>query len=362
MQTEIYSLDITKHTYPSELNYIFNPEVITLVLKKSSCAVANCIRVFTTSIIPTKYMTFDLETIDTDQFFIVDQLRDTVQYTPIDQDCQLTETFAIEAVNNTNTPMYIKAKSSIKRNKPICNPEFTLSTYALNPHKYLRLPVVKIAVGNTFSPEVKPTPIQSFTYEILDFIPITLYHQFNITTVRIRKQDYPKNLSGKVLFYSHQSYEPLMKYFKRKAESSVVNKTNETFDTIIPLPKIEIYTSSNAVPKEFKLTFVTYGTKKAKTILPEVIDIMIDTITNMHVEFIHRGFILVIPYHLGYLMLDLLKEETKLKYFISMGTPSKRDPILEFRSDHPNIEELYNLGKTVTLKLLNSLKSQLSKI
>lgn len=329
--TKLTKLSIKKLIYPKELQYKFVPEYVKFCLNNSCCAIANLIRVVLSGYLPVIHLNFNVEIIQTDECVILPDLLSRVQSIPINQNTPLNARFTLYKKNETQNSIWVYS-SDIEGYDKLCNGKFRIMR--LDIGKYVKINLTMIS-GNSFT-SPSNSLIQTYTYKILDFKPIKFLdsQEYSVIDTYISRKDYKKSDKRKKnLYYNDKKCEEMLKYYKRGAESSAINKLDESFDEFIYIKDLQLYLSTMAYPEEFKLSFVTYGTIDGGHILEKAIKYIISEYTdNFALVYIDNYINYKGPVHLAYTLLDRMKMLYP-KELITMNQPYHTENNINFYID-----------------------------
>lgn len=262
-------------------------EKISFYLKNANVSIANAIRRVVSGELKVKYLTCDIHDINTnDDFIILDELKDRINFIPINQDIPVGTVFTLN-VSNTNA----KKRYYIVHSNEIVSKTYTGRAFAetfrlaeLNPAKYLIIP--KIIVVEDYGYNISSACLtHDFEYYITDYIPVKFVNErANFITKRVKTDDVAKLIKSakhddlfrkKILVIPNKNYQKLMT--QRQLED--VKK----YDIIIENPNVpenidadnqflKGYQSAEYDPKDFYLSISTYGNINANKILPMIYD------------------------------------------------------------------------------------------
>lgn len=281
-------------------------EEISFYLKNANCAVANGLRRIIIGEIKTKILTCEISNIITNEdFVILHELIDMINYIPIKQDIPLDVEFSLNFINNDkNSNFTVVHSSDIKQisGKTIKDPfAETFRLAQLRPGKFLTIDKIKIVenYGYNYSAHCLTT---QFTYDIIDFPSITFINdRGNFCNKRVYIEDLKSILKkNKIKIPEKSDYDELIysktilvipdkSYYKQIAESEKYRI--KKFDIILELnieDKLKQYESTEIDAHSFRLSFRTHGNIKAVDVILLACENIIERLQNIKKAIINK--------------------------------------------------------------------------
>lgn len=280
----------------------FERERISFYLKNANLSIANAIRRVVSGELKVKYLTCNIHDISTnDDYIILDELRDRINFIPLKQDVPINTTFTLNASNIDSKKRYKIVHSNEIISKTYIDKAFaeTFRIAELSPTKYLIIPKITVVedYGFNYSASCLTLDIE---YHLVDYIPVKFINErANIITKRVKTDDLMKIINElkikanrdelfnkKILVIPNKSYQKQMSAKQiediKKFDLIVENPNTYEINSLTADDQfLKGYQNAEYDPKEFYLAITTYGNIDASKILNMVHSNLIERLENI---------------------------------------------------------------------------------
>jgi DNA-directed RNA polymerase subunit L len=268
-------------------------ERISFEIYDASAAIANGIRRVVGGELLAKCMRFELTDIETtEEYIIPDELLDRISHIPMDQTVDIDAEFTIDVQNQDPKVEYMIVHSGdIKqiKGKKVKIPE-TFRLAELQPSRYLKIPKIKISSGYGWQHSGYKTTCD-IIYQFIDYPIVTLVNQkgklvnghvhvdelmahmlkFKLITSKSERSNLWRK---KIAVIPNKSYQNMITPIDMKTIKRMNYIVQNPEDLPVDCPTgdnsfIKVWSSTEANPKDFYLSFRTHGNIDPKLMIRE---------------------------------------------------------------------------------------------
>lgn len=318
-----------------------NIEKISFNVRNANTAIVNGIKRIISGELKTKILTCDIHDIDTnEEFIMLSELIDRINFIPIDQDISINTVFAINILNSDPKKEYMIVRSSNivnisdndsknkEKNKgenkekilPFAN---TFRIAELRPTKYLIISKIRVVENYGYNHAAHCLTLQS-EYYITDYIPVIFVNErANFISKRVKVADLlelfkkykiktsfndSKLFRAKILVIPNKSYQnQLTQLQKNKIKDfDILLENEESWEVDEPNYDdkfLKEYHSTEIKARNFYVSFKTNGNIKVKKMLIWACDNINERLVKLKEAIIEK---------------DKEQEETKTEGFVTI--------------------------------------------
>jgi RNA polymerase Rpb3/Rpb11 dimerisation domain len=356
MDSVVADIKTTLHAIP-EIKQHFVADEISFKLLNSACPIANTLRTVAISALPVKHLMFDITKIDTNVKLVPDELLLRISSIPINQDAKGVYKLALKGHHG-----YHKS-NEIQGGDKLCNPGHRL--IYLKTGEYVNINNITVEERNTYcdtsaesSNKTIPVPelVQHFEYEVLDYIMVNIFIDGFVNHKYIHKSDLA--MKGKVLYYTNKDELPtLTEFFNIKnKKTSNINKTNDFYDNFVYKENLKSYDTTEIEPKEFHLSFETYGTISSRELVKRACMYIVNLVKDLPFQiFDDRIETNLKQAQIAFLLLHAMRVNTKLKCFTNMKVDYFNEEKIKYVTDFPDKKQLFEDAKKAVVDVMKKI-------